>query len=50
MELNSQRALFFLFVILSQTHMFLLYMTLYLIHYQTHSLNSLMEYGQKYNP
>ena len=49
-ELNPQRARFFLFVILSQTHIFLSYMALHLTHYQTHYLNSLMEYGEKYNP
>ena len=48
--LSSPRSWFLIFVILSQTHIFLLYVTRYLTHYQMHYLNSLTEYGQKYNP
>ena len=50
MELTSQRNRFSPVVTLSQTHVFLLYMTFYLTHYQIHYLNSLIEYGQSYNP
>ena len=50
MELNSKRARFYFFVILTQTHIFVSYMTLYLNHSQIHYLSPLAEYGRKYNP
>ena len=46
---STNKVLNFFYLWSSNKHIFLSYMTLYLTHYQIHYLNSLTEYGQKYN-